>query len=64
MPRIFAKALLANPNSTLAELVDALVKLSQDKGYLQGKEGFSKTICETDSLIDALRDRILQIASK
>ncbi|MCC3409904.1 MAG: hypothetical protein JGK17_31080 [Microcoleus sp. PH2017_10_PVI_O_A] len=64
MPRISAKALLANPNSTLTELVDALVKLSEDKGYLQGCKGFAKTISETDCLIDALRDRILQIASK
>ena len=61
MPRIPAKDLLANPNSTLIELVDAMARLCEDKGYLQGRKGFAKTISETDYLIDALRTRIIEI---
>ena len=64
MPRIAARELLANPNSTLTELVDAIARLSEDKGYLQGRRGFAKTIAETDYLIDALRDRVREIENK
>ncbi|MCC3411056.1 MAG: hypothetical protein JGK24_08405 [Microcoleus sp. PH2017_29_MFU_D_A] len=64
MPRITARALLAVPDPTLIELVDAIAKLSEDKGYLQGKQGFTETIGETDYLIGALRDRIIEIQSK
>ncbi len=64
MPRITARELLANPNPSLTELVDAIARLSEDKGYLQGRTGFAKTIAETDYLIDALRERVREIENK
>ncbi len=64
MPRIAARDLLKDPSATLLQLVDALAKLSEDKGYLQGRKGFAKTISETDILIDALRERIEEIQNK
>ncbi|MEG4318129.1 MULTISPECIES: hypothetical protein [unclassified Microcoleus] len=64
MPRIAARELLANPNANLTDLVDAIARLSEDKGYLQGRIGFAKTIAETDYLIGALRDRVREIENK
>lgn len=59
-----AKTLLDRNCSNLNNLVDALINLAEDKGYLVGKPGFENSIPEINSLIYRLRDRILQVASK
>jgi len=64
MAKTTAKTLLDRNCSNLNNLVDALINLAEDKGYLVGKPGFENSISEINSLISRLRDRILQLANK
>ncbi|MEG4322552.1 MULTISPECIES: hypothetical protein [unclassified Microcoleus] len=64
MPKLTARRLLETNCSNLEELIDALLSLAKDRGYLMSKAGFEDALLEADYLLDSLRDRILKIARK
>lgn len=59
-----AKSLIFNQSRDLQRLLDCLIKLSEDKGYLLGRKGLEDTISELNSLIQQLQKQVLALHTK